>query len=145
MTFARKLREKAIDGFLLSLFFILFSSIAYAAISWPASAPDGEVVGGKYSAKLTPSGAVIAFELSSCPTGWSAADGTNGHADLRGTFVRGIGGDTNGRDVVRTLLSYQTDDFKSHNHGGVFIADGSTHGDYRSINYASMNGVTAYA
>jgi hypothetical protein len=38
----------------------------------------------------SPSGAIIAFNLASCPTGWSAADGGGGRPDLRGEFVRGL-------------------------------------------------------
>ena len=63
-----------------------------------------------------PSEAVMAFNLSTCPTGWSPADGTNWNPDLRGTFVRWIWWDANSRDVARTLWNYQTDDFKSHTH-----------------------------
>jgi len=54
MAFAKKIREKALDGFLLSVFFITFTSIAYAAISWPSSPPTGETAGGKYASKLVP-------------------------------------------------------------------------------------------
>jgi hypothetical protein len=35
-----------------------------------------------------PSGVVVPFNLSSCPTGWLASDGTHGTVDLRGSFVR---------------------------------------------------------
>jgi len=87
-------------------------SIAYAAISWPSSAPSGEVDGGKYSAKLTPSGAVIAFNLSACPTGWIAANGSNGTPDLRGEFIRGLDSGR-GVDGSRTLASAQDFDWKS--------------------------------
>lgn len=37
---------------------------------------------------ITPAGAVMAFNLTTCPAGWSAADGTGGRLDLRGEFVR---------------------------------------------------------
>jgi len=77
------------------------------------------VTGGKYSTKLVPTGFIGSFALDVCPTGWNAADGTNGTPDLRGAFLRGVGGDANGRDVVRALLSYQADEFKSHTHGYV--------------------------
>lgn len=35
-----------------------------------------------------PPGAVMAFNLSACPTGWSIANGTGGTPDLRGEFIR---------------------------------------------------------
>lgn len=66
----------------------------------------------------TPAGAVMAFNLATCPTGWIAADGTNSTPDLRGEFVRGL---DNGRavDPGRTLASSQADDLKSHTHSTV--------------------------
>jgi hypothetical protein len=59
---------------------------------------------------------VRAFNASSCPSGWQTADGTSGSPDLRGVVVRGL---DNGRglDGGRTLASYQSDSFASHNHG----------------------------
>ena len=63
-----------------------------------------------------PIGTIAAFNLNSCPAGWSLADGSNGTPDLRGTFVRGLNGADNGRDVARALGSYQEDSFESHLH-----------------------------
>ena len=37
-----------------------------------------------------PSGAVVAFNKTSCPSGWSLADGGSSRPDLRGRFVRGL-------------------------------------------------------
>ncbi|MDD5377326.1 MAG: hypothetical protein PHH16_04405 [Candidatus Gracilibacteria bacterium] len=56
---------------------------------------------------LAPTGAVVAFNLSSCPTGWSLADGASGRPDLRGEFIRGL---DNGRgvDSGRTIGSSQS-------------------------------------
>ena len=68
------------------------------------------------AAAIVPSGAVMSFNLASCPTGWSEADGTSWTPDLRWTFIRWMNGDANGRDVSRVLANYQADDFKSHNH-----------------------------
>ena len=49
-----------------------------------------------------PAGAVMAFNLTSCPSGWVAADCSGGGSpDLRGAFVRGINGHENGRDINR--------------------------------------------
>lgn len=55
---------------------------------------------------LVPPGAIMAFNLASCPTGWIAADGTSGTPDLRGEFIRWL---DNGRwvDSGRTLASSQ--------------------------------------
>ncbi|MFA6090547.1 MAG: hypothetical protein WC774_02120 [Candidatus Gracilibacteria bacterium] len=63
-----------------------------------------------------PSGAIMAFNLGTCPTNWSPADGTGGRPDLRGEFIRGL---DNGRniDTGRVLGSWQVDEFKSHTHG----------------------------
>lgn len=71
-----------------------------------------------------PTGAVMAFNGTTCPTGWNAADGSgdekdtswaNTSLDLRGEFVRGL---DSGRlvDTGRVLWSWQIDDFKSHVH-----------------------------
>lgn len=35
----------------------------------------------------TPSGAVMAFNLPACPTGWSELDGTGGRPDIRGRTI----------------------------------------------------------
>ncbi|MDP2091129.1 MAG: hypothetical protein Q8K30_06055 [Candidatus Gracilibacteria bacterium] len=62
-----------------------------------------------------PTGAVMAFNGSSCPSGWTAADGsgdekntsgTNTTLDLRGEFIRGLDGGR-GIDTGRTLASAQ--------------------------------------
>lgn len=39
-----------------------------------------------------PYGAIAAFNLSACPSGWVPADGTGGTPDLRGYFIRESGG-----------------------------------------------------
>jgi hypothetical protein len=83
------------------------------------------------------------FYASTCPTGWIAADGTNGTIDLRGTFLRGL---DNGRglDAGRTLASYQGDVFANHSHA--VYDPGHTHGVYdpgHSHNYnLPMSNVT---
>ncbi|MDD2870472.1 MAG: hypothetical protein PHS49_00650 [Candidatus Gracilibacteria bacterium] len=66
-----------------------------------------------------PAGAVMAFNLSSCPTGWIAANGSNSTPDLRGEFIRGLDGGR-GVDSGRTLSSFQAQDWKGfyqHNTG----------------------------
>ncbi len=74
---------------------------------------------------VIPVWAVMAFNGSSCPTWWTAADWsgdekntswTNTTLDLRGTFIRWLNWSVNGRDVSRTLWDYQADELKSHSH-----------------------------
>ena len=50
--------------------------------------PGGVCPGGS----MSPSRAVMAFDLATCPTGWSPANGTAGAPDLRGEFIRGLDG-----------------------------------------------------
>ncbi|HEX8947050.1 MAG TPA: hypothetical protein VF829_02445 [Candidatus Paceibacterota bacterium] len=66
----------------------------------------------------TPTGAIMAFYLSSCPSGWVLANGSNGTPDLRGAFVRGMYGSQNSRDGSRSLGSYQADEMQGHFHAG---------------------------
>ncbi len=73
--------------------------------------------------KGAPDGLVAAFNLSACPTGWIAADGTNGTPDLRGAFARGMddfgtAAGAAGRDPAgtRALANYQADAFQGHYH-----------------------------
>jgi len=94
-----------------------FSSFPVTPSSNPST--DYQVSNKKYvddTVVSVPSWAIMPFNLASCPTGWSEADGTWWTPDLRWTFVRWKNGDANGRDVARGLASYQSDDFKSHNH-----------------------------
>ncbi|MFA5917710.1 MAG: hypothetical protein WC850_05755, partial [Candidatus Gracilibacteria bacterium] len=53
-----------------------------------------------------PTGAIMPFNLSSCPTGWIAANGASGTPDLRGEFIRGLDSGR-GVDPARTLKSSQ--------------------------------------
>ncbi|MDD2871325.1 MAG: hypothetical protein PHS49_05010 [Candidatus Gracilibacteria bacterium] len=66
-----------------------------------------------------PSGAVMAFDLQACPTGWTE------YTALQGKFIRGADtGAVNDPDFAsrtggtgaRKIGSTQNDDFKSHNH-----------------------------
>lgn len=66
-----------------------------------------------------PEGAIVAFYLAACPTGWVATDGTNSTPDLRGYFVRARDpGNATGRDPDgdRTIGNTQTDAFQGHRH-----------------------------
>lgn len=62
-----------------------------------------------------PSGAVMAFNLSACPSGWLAANGTATALDLRGEFIRGLDSGR-GVDSGRALASAQSDLVKDHTH-----------------------------
>jgi hypothetical protein len=72
-----------------------------------------------------PAGAVVfcgagyaVCPLNGCPTGYQAANGTNGTADVRGVYIRGL--DTGGSvDPGRSLASYQGDTFQQHSHGSI--------------------------
>lgn len=68
-----------------------------------------------------PQGAVMAFYLSVCPTGWVAADGSSSTPDLRGNFIRGRDDMGNGAagvdpDGVRAVGAVQSDAFQGHRH-----------------------------
>lgn len=74
-----------------------------------------DVSGNKICATIasnTPTWAIMAFNLSTCPSGWIAADGTSGTPDLRGEFIRGL---DSGRwvDSGRSLWWWQQQDWKS--------------------------------
>lgn len=72
-----------------------------------------------------PPGAVMAFNLTTCPTNWSPADGAGGRPDLRGQFIRGLNSFDNGATTrsdgkqdtdARTLGAWQADAFQGHKH-----------------------------
>jgi hypothetical protein len=85
----------------------------------------------------------MAFNLTTCPSGWVPADGTNGTVDLRGVFVRGMesfnGGATASttadpdRAGSATLGSYQSDTFQSHVH------------DYNPVDLKPWGGIISVA
>ena len=92
---------------------ILGTSYVMAWTAPTQTPPAGNVV-----LSFVPAGAVMAFNLSGCPTGWVLANGTGGTADLRGVFVRGLDKGA-GKDIdgaSRALASYQADEFASHAH-----------------------------
>lgn len=73
-----------------------------------------------------PAWMISAFYLTSCPTWWKAADGTNSTPDLRWQFIRWINNfwsaawtRSDGKqdpDWLRSVWSYQADEYKSHTH-----------------------------
>lgn len=81
-----------------------------------------------------PTGAIMAFYLSSCPSGWIVANGASSTPDLRGTFIRGDLGEQNSRDSTRSLGNYQTDMFQGHRHYLQITLGDNIHG---SGNYVS--------
>lgn len=101
---------------------------------------DNHLATKKYvdeNAGSAPMGAISAFNLASCPTGWILADGGAGSPDLRGVFIRGLDLGR-GIDVGRILGSYQDDELESHRHGlsagtvGLASGTGNHGGDMRS-------------
>ncbi|MFB0965369.1 MAG: hypothetical protein QMC36_06900 [Patescibacteria group bacterium] len=95
------------------VFFVTLTTLSYAYAAFTAL--TNVVSGGQLKAvdwnamvadlndlnvRAVPTGAVMAFYGTSCPTGWAAADGTPngvkmtdgnpGTLDLRGEFIRGL-------------------------------------------------------
>jgi len=66
-----------------------------------------------------PTGAIMAFNSASCPTGWTLADGSSGTPDLRGIFLRGSGTSgsmkyANGSYFGIGYGTYGNDSFQGH-------------------------------
>lgn len=136
-SFLKKALEIKVNAFIL-----LFAGtvLVYAAATKGADGlwkfGSGDVISAtqmnqNFEAVNVPSGAIMAFYRLSetCPEekGWIKADGSNGTPDLRGVFIRGIDSGT-GRDVARTMGSYQADAFKSHAHTADVRGDFKTGG-----------------
>lgn len=58
---------------------------------------------GVTSGQLVPSGTLAYFDLSSCPSGWSLANGSGGTLDARGRFLRATN-QGSGRDPANPAL-----------------------------------------
>ncbi len=68
--------------------------------------------GAPSSSWTIPTGAIMAFDLATCPSGWSE------YTAARGRFLRGIdNGAGNDPDGTRAPGTTQADAFKSHSHG----------------------------
>lgn len=55
-----------------------------------------------------PSGQVAYFNMSSCPNGWQAANGSGGTVNVVGQFIRSLNTGSTGFDPNRTLASAQS-------------------------------------
>lgn len=110
---ARKFSQKLRDGMIVGLGICLTVgavSGAYAAYATLTASPNETLTKDKWNEMLqytVPPGAVMAFNLGSCPTGWSEADGGSGRPNLRGQFIRGLNSSATGLDANRTLGSAQ--------------------------------------
>jgi hypothetical protein len=93
---------------------------------FPGTVQANEFIGA------VPQGSIMAFNLLSCPAGWTLADGTSNTPDLRGMFIRGLDDGSAGNDpeAPRALGSIQDDDFEEHSHtltySNVLIGGGGT-------------------
>ena len=93
---------------------------------WESGSSDGGM----------PSGAVMAFNLASCPSGWSE------YTPARGRFIRGIDSTgTNDPDGVRALGSTQDDGVESHQHDSPLV--GNTGGHPSAPSQVFGSGATA--
>lgn len=64
-----------------------------------------------------PSGAVLAFNLASCPTGWIVSDGTPGTVDLQGKNIIGVGaGKLLGSSAGEENHLLRVNELAPHNH-----------------------------
>lgn len=108
-----KQTQSALKIIALAIVLSLGLSYVYAWTVPTATPPAGNVAAPLTASNLT--GAVVFFNLASCPAGWIPANGTAGTPDLRGEFIRGLDSGR-GVDAGRTLASWQVDMFKSHTH-----------------------------
>ncbi len=80
---------------------ILAVGIAYATYSGLTASTGETLTKDKWNEMLqytVPPGAVMAFNLTTCPTNWSEADGGGGRPNLRGQFIRGLNSTATGID-----------------------------------------------
>ncbi len=123
--------EIKLNGKALAAIAMLSSSIVFANF---VSIADVKTNGGVTIVEetiidTTPVGSIILWGTNTPPSGWIKLDGgsTSGYPDLaslygsnvpdfRGEFVRAWD-DGRGVDSGRSVLSYQLDSIKSHNHG----------------------------
>lgn len=110
---AMRLKEKFGQGLVMGfgiMAAIGIVSVAYAAYATLSVAGGDQLSSAKWNELVSytvPPGAVMAFNLTSCPTGWSAANGSGGTPDLRGEFIRGLDSGRN-VDTGRGLATSQS-------------------------------------
>lgn len=79
--------------------------------------------GGGSGGGGVPTGAIMAFDLTTCPSGWSE------YTPARGRFLRGIdNGAGNDPSGTRAPGNVQADELKSHNHAAGQSGIGNTSG-----------------
>lgn len=66
------------------------AAAAYSTLGATVGEPLTKAKWDEMIGYTVPPGAVMAFNLSSCPANWSPADGSGGRPDLRGQFIRGL-------------------------------------------------------
>jgi len=89
------------------------TGLSYAALSSLTATSWEPLTAAKWDALVehaVPSWAAMAFNLWSCPTWWSKADGTSWNPDLRWEFIRGLD-DWRWIDTGRTLATFQDQDW----------------------------------
>lgn len=138
------------------LFFILLSWIAYWAYVSMSDVTTGQPLTAStfnqvlenirvlkttvdwIGSWVNPPWAVIAFNLSSCPSWWIPANGTSWTPDLRWEFIRWL---DSGRwvDSGRTLASLQSDSIKNHRHYATPASNNSVIGNTPDYGNTLMN------
>ena len=120
--------KKSLLSWLVFALTVIVTWIAYAAISHVNSGDTlTSTTFNQVIDATVPSSAIMAFNLTICPTWWTQADGNNGAPDLRWQFLRWLNTFDNGSTTrsdgnedpdwwSRVLGSYQADELKSHNH-----------------------------
>ena len=98
---------------------------------------------------FVPSGAVMAFNLASCPAGWSAANGSGGTVNLVGYFIRGLDAAGTVDPTPRALGSVEAHAVQNHSHsispatvlvgGGPYLGGGSIGFVGGTISVGNMN------
>lgn len=147
----KKILQSRFLFFLLGIFLVATFAVVKAT---PTNKMAGDpLTASEWNASVVPTGAVMAFNLNSCPNGWVPADGSGtpgdfANLDLRGVFLRGLNdfgtgvradGKQDPDGAARTLGDYQSDEFKSHTHSGaVRVGSGGTGVSGSAVSYGSI-------
>lgn len=103
---------------------------------------DGSALTNLPSTWWIPTWAVMAFNLSSCPSWWIPANWTSWTPDLRWEFIRWLDG-WRWVDSGRTLWSWQADDLKNHTHTVSDVYPSWSLGDWSGYQWMSSAVSTA--